>query len=94
MCIRDRVYAVKVLRKNSDKYLKGIANLGYRPTFNQKKLILEVNIFNFSGNLYNKNLSIEFIEFIRGEKKFNGILNLKKQIKIDCKKAKAILSNE
>ena len=87
------VYAVKVSSINKRK-LKGIANIGYRPTFNQKKLVLEVNIFNFSGNLYNKNLSIEFIEFIRGEKKFNGILNLKKQIKIDCKKAKAILSNE
>ena len=33
---RPGVYAVKVLRKNSNKYLKGIANLGYRPTFNQK----------------------------------------------------------
>ena len=87
------VYAVNVSSKNKKK-LKGIANIGYRPTFNQKKLILEVNIFNFSGNLYNKNLSIEFIEFIRGEKKFNGVPNLKKQIKIDCKKAKAILSNE
>ena len=41
------VYAVRVLRENSNKYLKGIANLGYRPTFNQKKLVLEVNIFNF-----------------------------------------------
>ena len=52
------VYAVKVLRKNSDKYLKGIANLGYRPTFDQKKILLEVHIFNFSGNLYNKLLSV------------------------------------
>ncbi len=87
------VYAVKVSSINKRKF-KGIANIGYRPTFNQKKLVLEVNIFNFSGNLYNKNLSIEFVEFIRGEKKFNGVPNLKKQIKIDCKKAKAILSNE
>ena len=87
------VYAVKVSLNNKSK-LKGIANIGYRPTFNQKKLVLEVNIFNFSRNLYNKNLSIEFIKFIRGEKKFNGVLNLKKQIKIDCNKAKAILSNE
>jgi riboflavin kinase/FMN adenylyltransferase len=87
------VYAVNVSLNNKSK-LKGIANIGYRPTFNQKKLVLEVNIFNFSGNLYNKNLSIEFIKFLRVEKKFNGVLNLKKQIKIDCKKAKAILSNE
>ena len=87
------VYAVKISSINKRK-LNGIANIGYRPTFNQKKLILEVNIFNFSGNLYNKNLSIEFIEFIRGEKKFNGVLNLKKQIKEDCKKVRTILSNE
>ena len=33
------VYAVKVLRKNGSKYMKGIANLGYRPTFNQKNII-------------------------------------------------------
>ena len=84
---------MKVLSNNKRK-LKGIANIGYRPTFNQKKLILEVNIFNFSGNLYNKKLSVDFKKFIRGEKKFNGVLNLKKQIKIDCKKAKGILSNE
>ena len=87
------VYAVKIYF-NNNRRLNGIANIGYRPTFNQKKLVLEVNLFNFSGNLYNKNLSIEFIKFIRGEKKFNGVFNLKKQIKIDCEKAKAILSNE
>ena len=52
------VYAVKVLRKNNSKYIKGIANLGYRPTFNQKKILLEVHLFNFSGNLYNKYLSV------------------------------------
>ena len=63
------VYAVKVLRKNRAKYLKGIANLGYRPTFNQKKILLEVHLFNFSGNLYNKLLSVEFLKFIRKEKK-------------------------
>ena len=48
------VYAVRVLRKNNLKFLKGIANLGFRPTFNQKKILLEVHLFNFSGNLYNK----------------------------------------
>ena len=38
------VYAVNVLRKNNFKSLKGIANLGYRPTFNQKKILMEFNI--------------------------------------------------
>ena len=85
---RPGVYAVKVNILNSNKILKGIANLGYRPTFNQKKILLEVNIFNFSRNLYNKKLTVEFIKFIRGEKKFKGIDQLKKQIKLDLKSAK------
>ena len=84
------VYAVKIYRKQKNKPLKGIANLGYRPTFNQKKILLEVNIFNFNGNLYNKNLTIAFIKFIRGEKKFKGIDQLRKQIKLDIKVAKRI----
>jgi len=82
------VYAVKVKQKKSNKPLKAIANLGYRPTFNQKKILLEVHIFNFSGNLYNKYLSIEFIKFIRREKKFKNVIQLRKQIQTDLKKAK------
>ena len=82
------VYAVRVLRKNNLKILKGIANLGYRPTFNQKKILLEVHLFNFSGNLYNKHLSVEFLKFIRKEKKFKNINKLKSQIKLDLKIAK------
>ena len=82
------VYAVKVLRKNSTKYLKGIANLGFRPTFNQKKILLEVHLFNFSGNLYNKYLTVEFLKFIRKEKKFKNVDQLRKQIKTDLLIAK------
>ncbi len=82
------VYAVKIRINDRRKFYKGIANLGYRPTFNQKKILLEVNIFNFSGNLYNKKLSVEFLKFIRGEKKFKGISELKNQIKKDILKAK------
>jgi riboflavin kinase / FMN adenylyltransferase len=82
------VYAVKVYQKNKKSPLKAIANLGYRPTFNQKKILLEVHIFNFSGNLYNKHLSVEFIKFIRKEKKFKDVDQLRKQIKSDLKVAK------
>ena len=82
------VYAVKVLKKNNTKFIKGIANLGYRPTFNQKKILLEVHIFNFSGNLYNKYLTIEFTKFIRKEKKFKDANQLRKQIKSDLRIAK------
>ena len=82
------VYAVNVIRKNNPKPLKGIANLGYRPTFNQKKILLEVHLFNFSGNLYYKHISVEFLKFIRKEKKFKNINELRSQIKIDLITAK------
>ena len=81
------VYAVRV-KKIRGGYFKGIANLGYRPTFNGKKILLEVHLFNFSGNLYNKYLTVEFKKFIRKEKKFKNINQLRKQIKIDLIKAK------
>ena len=77
------VYAVKVKIGKNIRKLNGIANLGYRPTFNQKKILLEVNIFNFSKNIYNKKLKVEFISFIRGEKKFKNVTQLKKQIDKD-----------
>ena len=77
------VYAVDTYVENKSKKIKGIANIGYRPTFNQKKLLLEVNLFKFSGNLYNKKLTINFTKFIRGETKFKNIGALKKQIKKD-----------
>ena len=86
------VYAVKIYQKNKNFSLKGIANLGYRPTFNQKKILLEVHIFNFSGNLYNKHLTIEFISFIRKEKKFKNINQLRKQINLDLELAKKKLN--
>ena len=84
------VYAVRAKKQKGLNYLKGIANLGYRPTFNGKKILLEVHLFNFSGNLYNKYLTVEFIKFIRKEKKFKNVDQLQKQIKIDLLKAKKI----
>ena len=83
---RNGVYAVKVKGSNFNK--KGIANVGFRPTFNGKKLLLETNIFGIDKNLYNKEIDISFKKFIRREKKFKDLEHLKKQIKIDIKKAK------
>ena len=80
------VYAVKVKSKNFHK--NGIANIGYRPTFNGQNLLLETNIFGINKNLYNKVISIYFKKFIRSEKKFRNLKHLKKQIKLDIKQAK------
>ena len=82
------VYAVRAKASNGFRIVKGIANLGYRPTFNEKKILLEVHLFNFSGNLYNKDLTVEFLKFIRKEKKFRNIKQLQRQIKIDLLSAK------
>ena len=84
------VYAVKVKIQKNNRYIKGIANLGYRPTFEQKKILLEVHLFNFSGNLYNKHLTVDFMKFIRKEKKFKNVDQLKRQVKIDLLKAKKV----
>ena len=80
------VYSVSVLINKSKK--KGIANIGYRPTFRGKSLILEVNIFGLNKNLYKKTIVVNFIKFIRSEKKFKNIRELKIQIKKDIKKTK------
>ena len=80
------VYAVKVSTKGIIK--NGIANIGYRPTFNGKSLLLETNIFGINKNLYNKVISVSFKKFIRSEKKFKNFEYLKKQIKLDIKQAK------
>ena len=82
------VYAVKV--KTSDFYKNGVANVGYRPTFNGKSLLIETNIFGINRNLYNKVISVSFKKFIRPEKKFKNFDYLKKQIKFDIKKAKNV----
>ena len=80
------VYSVIVKTKQFKK--RGIANVGYRPTFNGLNLLLEVNIFGINKNLYNKELEVNFIKFIRPEKKFKNLGQLKKQIELDVIKAK------
>lgn len=68
----------------------GMANIGKNPTFGDvEKPRLETNIFGFSGNIYGKTLTIEFMQRIRGEVKFTGIDALKEQLaqdKLDCLK--------
>ena len=81
------VYAVNV--KSAGINLRsGVANVGIRPTFKGKKVLLEVHIFNFSKNLYGKKINVEFKRFIRPEKKFKNFNELKKQIKLDIKESK------
>ena len=83
------VYSIKVTIDDSKKFLKGIAYLGYRPTFGGKKLLLEANLFGFNRNLYKKTLNVYFCNFIRGDKKFKNKISLINQMKKDLIKAKS-----
>jgi len=88
------VYGVKVRIKNSKKLMKGIANLGYRPTFGGKDVILEVNLFNIKRNLYKKELTVYFQKFVRNEKKFKNKDQLTKQIFKDIQIVKNSFKNK
>jgi riboflavin kinase/FMN adenylyltransferase len=85
------VYAVNFFIKN--KKYKGIANFGDAPTFKRNKAILEVHLFKSIKNIYNKEVKVEFVKYIREEKKFKNTSLLINQINKDVKEVKKILSN-
>lgn len=67
------------------KRYSGITNIGIRPTYKSDYIISETYILNFSGNLYGKKIRIVPLEFLREEKKFSSLEELKKQIAEDIK---------
>lgn len=74
-----------------DKY-KAIINVGTHPTVNPlENPLIEVHLLDFDGNLYGKNIFVEFIQYIREEKKFETTDDLKAQLNRDKQKAKKIL---
>ena len=81
------VYSV-VVKGIENKIYNGIANIGRRPTVNDRGVLLEVNIFDFNKNIYGKEISVNLLNFIRKEKKFDGIESLKTQIKNDVRISK------
>ena len=80
------VYCVNILF-NGQKF-KGIANFGERPTVHGTNLLLEVHIFKFNRDIYGKELTVEFLTFIRPEKKYKDFKTLTSQIQKDVNKAK------
>ena len=84
------VYFVKVKNCCSNQYYHGIANIGIRPTIEGKKAILEVNLFDFSGDIYGQYLDVTFVHKLRDEKKFDSLSELKEQITQDICTAKEI----
>ena len=84
------IYAVKVLIENKKNILKGIAYLGSRPTFKGKEVLLEINIFGITKNLYKKKLRVYFLKLIRRDRKFSNSIGLIKQMNKDVILAKKV----
>ena len=78
------------------KTYNAMANTGFRPTIGDREegdFIIEVNIFDFDGDLYGKRLKVWFIDRIRAEEKFNGLKALKAQLEKDREEARKLLEN-
>ncbi len=79
------VYAVDIVLEK--RPLKGMMNIGYRPTVNGKTLTIEVNIFNFDEDIYGQTLQVTLKKYLRSEVKFTGLDALKNQLANDKKLA-------
>ncbi len=85
------IYAVRVATPGGR--FDGAAYLGTRPMFDNGRVLLEVFLLDFSGELYGEEIEIEFIDFIRGDRKFDSVEALKAQMEADCAEARRLLAN-
>jgi riboflavin kinase/FMN adenylyltransferase len=90
LCPKTGIYAVTV-ECLGEKY-KGVANIGYSPTFDDHLFTIEVHILDFNERIYDQEIRVNFVKRIRDEKKFASIEELSDQIKQDVIKARDILS--
>ncbi len=88
----DGVWAVRA--RAGENCFRGVANLGLRPTVDGENRSLEVHLFDFSGDLYGQVLEVEFVSFLRGERKFASLEELKAQIGRDAEQAMYLLRGD
>ena len=94
ICPRLGVYAVRAALTEGDgagAWMAGVANLGVRPTVNDRGVLLEVHLFDRDIDLYGRGLRVRLVDFIRPERKFGGLEELKAQIAADAARAREIL---
>lgn len=89
------VYACWYTTPAGDVYPAAV-NVGVRPTFYESAdaAVLEAHLLGFEGNLYDQVARVQFMQFLRSERRFNGIDELKKQLDLDIVEARNVLSNE
>jgi riboflavin kinase/FMN adenylyltransferase len=84
------IYAARV--HVGDDVYAAAAYLGTRPTVDGGRPLLEVFLFDFTGDLYGREIAVDLVDFIRGDRKFDGIEALKLQMAADCARAREILA--
>lgn len=89
------VYAVqaKLLDDPGAGWMPAVANVGRRPTVNDRGVLLEVHLLDRQLDLYDRKVAVRFVDFIRPEKKFDGLDALKDQIARDADRARSLLPN-
>jgi riboflavin kinase/FMN adenylyltransferase len=89
------VYAVwaGLERDGATEWHIGSANIGHRPTFGGEGVVIEVYLFDFTDDIYNQLLRVALVDYIRPERKFDGIPQLREQIALDCGTARKLLES-
>lgn len=87
---RIGVYATQVICEG--RRYDGVLNIGYNPTFEEKRLVAEAHIFDFNKDIYGKPIRLNLLKFIRDERKFSGIRELAEQIGRDVIEARRVLA--
>lgn len=90
--LRHGVYAVRVA--HAGRRYNGVANFGRRPMFDTGAVLLEIFLFGFAGDLYGQNIDVAFIDWIREEKTFGSIDELKSAMNDDVLRARASLGRD
>jgi riboflavin kinase/FMN adenylyltransferase len=91
---REGAYAVSVDVEGASEQLYGMMNVGSRPTFGISEPTLEVNIFDFDGDIYDRKISVKFLSRLRDDVKFGDMEALEKQLNDDKRRAVEIINEE
>jgi len=91
LCPKTGIYAVTA--EVAGGLHKGVANIGYSPTFEDRQFTVEVHILDFHGDIYGQKMHVNFVKRLRDEMKFAGIDALKRQIELDIDCARRVLEN-
>jgi riboflavin kinase / FMN adenylyltransferase len=90
--LRHGIYAVRVA--HAGRRYDGVANFGRRPMFDTGVVLLEIFLFDFAGDLYGQNIDVAFIDWIREEKTFGSVDELKRAMNDDVRQARASLGRD